>query len=119
MFLSKCSSQSPEDNFPSLCLRLSSKPQTSPEDSRTLSGEGHSTGFEVQLELLDCKPCISRRFLLSSFFGHVGLMHKVQGRFPGMRTNKIGQPQVLHVLPVGFTMPLWGSGNEVLQMLWK
>ncbi len=79
----------------------------------------HSSCFQAVLELGGCRLCISRRFFLSSFIGQFGFMHGVHGRLPGIRTNMRGHPQVLQVLPVGLTVPLCGSGNEVLHAFVK
>ncbi len=89
------------------------------EGFRRPFGEVHSSCFGVVAEPVGCRFCISRSFLLSSFFGHVGLKHRFHGRLPASRTNSSGQPHALQAFPVGFTMPLWGSGNEVWQVFWK
>lgn len=89
------------------------------EGFRKPSDAVHSSRFQAVAELRGCKLCISRRLLLSSFLGQLGFMHRFHGRLPGMRTNMSGHPQVLQVLPVGFTVPLCGSGNEVLQAFVK
>lgn len=89
------------------------------EGFRKPSDAVHSSCFQAVFGLRGCKPCISMCLLLSSFLGQLGFMHRLHGRLPGMRTNMIGSPQVLQVLPVGFTVPLCGRGNEVLQAFVK
>ena len=89
------------------------------EGFRRLCCEVHSSRFEVAFEPVGCRLCISRGFLLSCFFGHVGLKHRFHGRLPAVRTYNSGQPHALQVLLVGFTVPLCGSGNEVWQVFWK
>ncbi len=108
-----------QDSLSILCWWLLSRLGTSFEGFRKPSDVVHSICLEAVFEFLCCILYISRRFLLSSFFGQAGLKHRFHGRLPNPRTSSSGQPQPLHVLLVVLTVPLCGSGNEVLHTFLK
>jgi len=112
-------SQPLEDSLSTLCWQPSAKIRTFPEGFQRPPDVAHNTCSEVVFELLCCRFCISRRFFLSSFLGQVGLKHRFHGRLLAPLTNSNGQPQPLHILPVGLTVPFCGSGKEVWQAFLK